>query len=76
MPAELQQQVQTIVHQTKERSGWSARRTLKQLGISPASYYRWRQAERSGKEPTSQTTKPVQVYEATRRRNVPCGAKP
>lgn len=65
MPAELQEQVQTIVGETKERSGWAARRTLKQLGISPASYYRWRQTERSSQEARARPSKPVQVYEAT-----------
>ena len=65
MPAELQEQVQTIVGETKERSGWPARRTLKQLGISPASYYRWRQTERSSQEARARPSKPVQVYEAT-----------
>lgn len=65
MPVELQEQVQTIVTETKDRSGWPTRRTLKQLGISPASYYRWRHVGRDSKEPTARPTKPVQVYEAT-----------
>ena len=38
---------------------------MRHLGISPASYYRWRQAERSSKEAKAQFIKPVQVYEAT-----------
>ncbi len=42
MPAELQQQVIGIVDQTRRRSGWPARRTLRRLGVSPTSYYRWR----------------------------------
>jgi transposase InsO family protein len=53
------------VQQTKERSDWPARRTLKHLGISPASYYRWRQATRRGTAAAAQSIKPVQVYEAT-----------
>ena len=66
MPAELQQQVQTIVQETKDRSEWPARRTLKHLGISPASYYRWRKAEQSSQEAAAmRPPKPVQVYEAT-----------
>jgi putative transposase len=65
LPVELQQQVHTIVTETKERSGWPARRTLKHLGISPASYYRWRQAERLEKQAAAQPTRLVQVYEAT-----------
>jgi hypothetical protein len=57
--------VQTIVRQTQERSDWPARRTLKHLGISPASYYRWRKAEHSSQEAAARPTKVVQVYEAT-----------
>jgi transposase InsO family protein len=62
LPPELQSQVQTIVQQTKRRSGWSARRTLRQLGVSPASYYRWRKTEPEGK---AEPPRPVQAYEAT-----------
>lgn len=52
-----------IVRQTKERSGWPLKRTLQRLGISPASYYRWRkEAERGEPRPPA---RPVQVYEAT-----------
>lgn len=65
MPAELQQQVQTLVQQTKERSAWPARRTLQHLGVSPASYYRWRKAERSSQEAAARPAKAVQIYEAT-----------
>lgn len=54
--------MQTIVDQTKRRSGWSARRTLRQLGVSPASYYRWRKSEPQGK---AEPPRPVQAYEAT-----------
>jgi transposase-like protein len=43
LPGELQQQVHAVVCQKKQRSGWSVRRTLQHLGVSPASYYRWRQ---------------------------------
>lgn len=52
-----------MVTETKARSGWPIKRTLRQLGVSPASYYRWR------KEPAQtlpgESTRPVQVYEAT-----------
>lgn len=44
MPLELQQRVHEEVARTRRRSGWSARRTLGVLGVSRASYYRWRQA--------------------------------
>ena len=40
---ELQQEVGTLVTQTKSRSGWPVRETLAALEISPGSYYRWRQ---------------------------------
>ncbi|MBA3480942.1 MAG: helix-turn-helix domain-containing protein [Pirellulales bacterium] len=59
---ELQREVQAIVDQTKGRSGWPVRRTLRQLGVSPASYYRWRKSEPQGK---AEPPRPVQAYEAT-----------
>lgn len=65
MPAELQRQVHDVVHETKTRSGWPVKRTLRQLGVSPASYYRWRkEAQRAATLPR-ECVKPVQVYEAT-----------
>lgn len=52
------------VVKTKARSGWSARRTLRCLGVSRASYYRWR--KEVGKQPdVESSTRQVQVYEAT-----------
>ena len=54
-----------MVDQTKRRSGWPIKRTLKQLGVSPASYYRWRKEARSAKKIAEEPTKPVQAYEAT-----------
>lgn len=62
MPPELQQQVQTTVKETKRRSGWPVRRTLRQLGVSAASYYRWLKREGSVK---AVAARPVQAYEAT-----------
>jgi len=59
----LQRQVQATVQATKRRSGWAIKRTLQQLGVSPASYYRWRKAEQGGK--AAEPTRPVQAYEAT-----------
>jgi hypothetical protein len=44
LPVELQQQVMTLVQQTKKRSRWPAQHTLQALDISPATYYRWRAA--------------------------------
>lgn len=65
MPAELQQQVQATVHEAKGRSGWSARRTLRQLGVSPASYYRWRKTAAQAKTLAAEPPRLVQAYEAT-----------
>jgi transposase InsO family protein len=62
LPAELQQQVHVTVQATKERSGWSAQRTLAALGISRGSYYRWLQAEAWAKEQAD--VRPVQAFEA------------
>jgi putative transposase len=58
----LQREVQAAVAETKRRSGWPARRTLRQLGVSAASYYRWLKWQGSTKAPP---VKPVQAYEAT-----------
>lgn len=65
MPAELQREVQAVVRQTKRRSGWPVRRTLRQLGVSPASYYRWRKEPGRSQPIPAERVKPVQAYEAT-----------
>ena len=63
IPAELQQQVHAVVQQTKRRSGWPVRRSLRALGISPTSYYRWlREQVQGGVSPAP--IRPVQAYEA------------
>jgi transposase InsO family protein len=61
----LQREVQTVVEQTKRRSGWSVRRTLRALGVSAASYYRWRQEAFQAQTPAAASPRPVQAYEAT-----------
>jgi transposase InsO family protein len=63
LPPELQNQVHAIVCQTKHRSGWSVRRTLRALDVSPASYYRWRKEATGAK--AAARVRPVQAYEAT-----------
>ena len=67
MPAALQEQVRTTIEQTKQRSGWSARQTLAGLGVSPASYYRWRRLAslRDAQGLSGSPSPPIQVYEAT-----------
>jgi putative transposase len=65
LPAELQRQVHATVCQTKRRSGWPVRRTLRQLGVSPASYYRWRKESRPAKLLLPEPARPAQAYEAT-----------
>jgi len=63
IPAELQQQVHEVVRQTKRRSGWSVRQSLRALGVSPTSYYRWlREQVKGGASPAP--IRPVQAYEA------------
>lgn len=52
LPAELQQEVQALVKQTKTRSGWPVRRTLKILEVPSASFYRWRRRRGHTREPT------------------------
>jgi putative transposase len=60
----LQQQVHQTVTQTKERSGWPAKRTLAALGVSRRSYYRWLKEEKWAQQLPTAPVKPVQVYEA------------
>lgn len=55
---ELQEEVIAVVQETRQRSGWPARRTLKVLDVTPASYYRWRRGRpktgvRAGSGPRS-----------------------
>lgn len=54
-----------MVQEAKRRSGWPVRRTLRQLGVSPASYYRWRKESHSAKKIPVEPIRPVQAYEAT-----------
>jgi transposase InsO family protein len=61
----LQSEVHAVVREAKRRSGWSVRRTLALLDVSPASYYRWRKAARGAKTLASEPPRPVQAYEAT-----------
>jgi len=65
LPPELQRQVHATIQETKRRSGWPVRRTLQQLGVSPASYYRWRKEAQRARALSPEPTRPVQVYEAT-----------
>jgi transposase InsO family protein len=57
--------VQAVVEQSKTRSAWPARRTLRALGIPPSSYYRWLREEAwaKGAKP-GEPPRPVQAYEA------------
>lgn len=57
--------MQAAVQEAKRRSGWPVRRTLRQLGVSPASYYRWRKEARLAKKIPAEPIRPVQAYEAT-----------
>lgn len=54
-----------IVVQTKERSGWPARRTLAALGIARSSYHRWLREEAWAQALPEVPVKPVQLYEAS-----------
>jgi len=56
-----------VVEQTKARSGWPVRRTLRALGVSSTSYYRWRRAAaslRAGEGLCGPPPRPVTLYEA------------
>lgn len=66
MPAELQARVHDEVEATHRRSGWSARRTLAALGVSRASYYRWRRATRETSSASAAVPRSrAQPFEAT-----------
>jgi transposase InsO family protein len=62
---ELQQRVHAEVEQARQRSGWPAGRTLKALGISRSSYYRWLREEKWARlQKPDEPLRPVQAYEA------------
>ncbi len=48
LPSELQREVNTLVDQAKQRSGWPVRQTLRALEMAPATYYRWCRAMAQG----------------------------
>jgi putative transposase len=60
----LQKRVHEEVVQTRQRSGWSAKRTLAALGIPRRSYYRWLKEEAWAKVLPEEPVQPVQPYEA------------
>jgi len=55
----------TIVEQTRNRSGWPARATLKALEITPSSYYRWGRSQPGGNGRPRRSTSGRSVYEIT-----------
>jgi putative transposase len=64
VPPELQRRVHEEVERTRQRSGWSAKRTLAALGIPRRTYYRWLKEEAWARALPEQPVKPVQPYEA------------
>lgn len=64
MPAELQQQIHQEVERTRRRSGWPAGRTLRVLGVSQSTYYRWCREQAWTRSRAAGPPPPVQVYEA------------
>ncbi len=49
LPSELQREVNTLVEQAKQRSGWPVRQTLRALEIAPATYDSWCRVMAHGK---------------------------
>lgn len=64
MPPELQERVHEEVGLAKRRSGWPTDKTLRALGVSRTTYYRWRRAALRVVEGLSGPPPPVQPYEA------------
>jgi putative transposase len=64
LPPELQKRVHEEVEQARQRSGWSAKKTLAALGISRRSYYRWLREEAWARALPVEPVKPLQPYEA------------
>jgi transposase InsO family protein len=64
VPPGLQKEVHATVVQTRERSGWAAKKTLVALGVSRRSYYRWLKEEAWARVLATVAEKPVQAYEA------------
>jgi putative transposase len=60
----LQKQVHAVVEQTRQRSGWSAKKTLAVLGIARRTYYRWLREEAWARALPAEPVRPVQAYEA------------
>ena len=54
-----------MVESTRQRSGWSAGRTLAALGVSRASYYRWLKAQKWQAPQEEEPVRVVQAFEAT-----------
>lgn len=52
------------VRRTRVRSAWPARKTLRALGISPSTYYRWLREEAWARSGPFKRPAPVQPYEA------------
>lgn len=64
MPPELQRRVREEAELAKRRSGWPIERTLRALGVSRTTYYRWRREESRTKGATVKLSNPAQPYEA------------
>jgi transposase InsO family protein len=64
LPAALQERVHEVVEQTRQRSGWPAKRTLAALGIARRSYYRWLKESAWSRGLPTAPVRPVQPYEA------------
>jgi putative transposase len=52
------------VQQTRQRSGWPAKKTLAALGIPRRTYYRWLREEAWARSLAAEPVRPVQPYEA------------
>ena len=60
----MQKRVHEEVEQTRQRSGWPAKKTLAALGIARRSYYRWLREEAWARALPAEPVRLLQPYEA------------
>lgn len=73
LPWEMYREVHQVVEKSKSRSGWPVRKTLKCLGLSATSYYRWLRQRGFGEPEATRLAQPFEAL-AEERNAVRCYA--